>query len=174
MPNHVTNRLIVTGPEQDVGRMINAVGESSEDLLSCDRILPMPFELRCYPSPNDIENELMEQHGAKNWYEWALENWGTKWGVYDCKQWQTVILSNTQTSILKFMSAWSPPTPVIVELSKYFPELEFTLGFIDEGMGFAGTCSIKNGNCQETVIEDHQSDAFKTIEKSLLETQPES
>jgi hypothetical protein len=37
---------------------------------------------------------------------------------------------------IRFSTAWSPPTPIIEELSRRFPKVKFTLEYVDEGGGF--------------------------------------
>lgn len=76
-----------------------------------------------------------------NWYSWNVSNWGTKWdiGVHnDEKYSDTGIEEETdKTVVYKFNTAWSPPLPVIEELSTQYPELEITLEY-EEEQGWGG------------------------------------
>jgi len=57
----------------------------------------------------EMQKEYMERYGFDNWYDWAIKNWGTKWGVYDVTEWKGNKIS--------FNTAWSPPIPIIEALS---------------------------------------------------------
>jgi hypothetical protein len=46
-----------------------------------------------------------------------------------------------------FNTAWSPPIPVIEEMGKMFPNLEFQLDYFEQGMDFNGHMIIENGEC---------------------------
>ena len=56
----------------------------------------------------------IRNYGAPTWYEWCVENWGTKWNSCD-----TYISGDS----LCFWTAWSPCLPVIEAMSKMFPGL---------------------------------------------------
>ena len=48
--------------------------------------------------------------GYAYWYDWNVENWGTKWGAYDFER-----VSDTE---IKFQTAWSAPHKIIEAISK--------------------------------------------------------
>jgi len=86
-------------------------------------------------------DERIKKYGFSNWYDWAVQNWGTKWGTYDVGKWK-----NGKKSIeISFNSAWSPPLPVIKTLSDKFPSAVFTLEYADEGGGFLGSTTFEDG-----------------------------
>ena len=65
----------------------------------------------------------IKKYGCPTWYEWCVKNWGTKWN--GCDSW-------LEDDILHFDTAWSPPIPVLIALSKKYPNNEFYLEFEDE------------------------------------------
>ena len=81
------------------------------------------------------------------WYEWALENWGTKWDVEGDDEAWAIILEQGRaaeeaagTSVkLAFRSAWSPPIPVYEKLSAegFYIEASYS----EEAMEFCGEWS---------------------------------
>ena len=85
------------------------------------KILPMPEELEGTESPKD----------TPNWYDWCNANWGTKWNAYDG---QAV---GGHDAGIGFNTAWSPPIPVIVELSKQIGK-PLRLTYDELGMDFCG------------------------------------
>lgn len=93
------------------------------------------------------------KYGVDNWYDWAIANWGSKWGVYDETEWNiTEVEDDGLTSAgINYQTAWSPVTNAWERISKNYPTLEFFHEFADEGGGFVGNQLIQNGN----IIEDN-------------------
>ena len=93
-----------------------------------------PFGLGMTKKQSDA---LFKKYGANNWYDWAVENWGTKWNAYEVGEWDG--------GFITFQTAWSPPIAFLLNSSEKYPEVEFTMKFADEGGGFLGYNTIKNG-----------------------------
>lgn len=71
---------------------------------------------------------------------WYRNNWGTKWNSL-----YTKIIHNTSNIIIYvFTTAWSPPLPIILAMSKKFPSLTFSLLYGEQGNDFAGVRVINN------------------------------
>ncbi|MFA5299689.1 MAG: hypothetical protein WC389_16010 [Lutibacter sp.] len=66
-------------------------------------------------------------YGHKTWYEWSIENWGTKWNSSDCKK----VNENT----FEFDTAWSGVPKLIELMSKEFPDIEINYEYSDEDTG---------------------------------------
>lgn len=135
MPNHCTNILSLKDSKKEIQEVIKPYlveDDQGSPTLSFDRIIPMPKELRKTSSPSQASEEekqaLIEKYGADNWYDWACTNWGTKWDSYD---------NNIGDESLLFMTAWSPPIPVIEKLSQLC-KTTLVLRFLDEGYDFCG------------------------------------
>lgn len=73
----------------------------------------------------------LAKHGAKHWYDWCVENWGTKWDACSA----TLEHHESGEAIFNFETAWSPASPVILAMSVKFPDLLFDASF-DEEAGF--------------------------------------
>jgi len=92
--------------------------------------------------PNEFEETLswrelgdryasnLEKYGAKNWYDWCVNNWGTKWNAYD-----TRVTDNSYDECLEviFDTAWSPPIGVYEKLAEQFPKVDIEAYWSDEG-----------------------------------------
>ncbi|MEM2174133.1 MAG: hypothetical protein QXI58_00710 [Candidatus Micrarchaeia archaeon] len=91
----------------------------------------------------DINKDGYNQGG----YDWCLENWGTKWDACNVE----LIIDDDYYLFYRFETAWSPPIPIIIELSKKFPDLWFQLRFFERGMGFCGIINVRNGEIEEKV-----------------------
>jgi len=116
--------------------------------FDANNLIPMPPELRETTSPPQIvatqeeadkinaawerldvgkvkaitqeeADRRMVKYGARDWYDWARQNWGTKWGAYDVE-----LLKESEDQLFyQFHTAWSPPTPVYEKLT----EMGFTV-----------------------------------------------
>ena len=89
------------------------------------------------PYPKDFTDERFEtlirymralrKFGHANWYEWSIENWGTKWNAYDVKR--------VSETVVRFNTAWSAPTKIIAALAKKHPDEIIRLRWADEDNG---------------------------------------
>ena len=117
MPNHTDNRVILSHDDsQMIDDIYNVMNTEGTEL--CHHLIP---------EPRDDENEP-----TSGWYDWRLDNWGTKWDVYETHC--TRIDANTLN--LNFYTAWSPPMPVYDKLVDM--GFEVTARYLDEGWGYIG------------------------------------
>lgn len=83
----------------------------------------------------------IKRYGERDWYDWSIKNWGTKWNAGD-----TVVYSD----FIEFQTAWSTPIPVFVELSKRLKNVEINVDYADEDIGSnCGSLLIINGNVHQ-------------------------
>lgn len=64
-----------------------------------------------------------QRYGYKDWYDWSIANWGTKWNASS-----THIFDKG----IQFDTAWSCPVSILEELSKHIP---IVVSFSDEETG---------------------------------------
>lgn len=136
--------------------------DDMENIFSND----YPFN-QIIPMPDDIErgNLTMDQRKAtngRNWYDWSIENWGTKWDAYELR-----VQRLSDTSLYVMMeTAWSPPIPIFEKLV----ELGFDVSayYLDEGWMYIGQFE-----CGEAFFFDvNLSDApFNLIDEFNLENE---
>lgn len=128
MPNYCWNYLEAPdGDFRNIQPYISIAKESElrgsvYHFLDFEKILPMPEELKGTESPKD----------KPNWYDWAVENWGTKWNSFDGN------ISDDYSGV-GFVTAWSPPIPVISALAKKIGK-RLRLIYDEPGMDFCGEC----------------------------------
>lgn len=98
------------------------------------------------------------KYGHPTWYEWSLENWGTKWNAcgYDenSDMWKG--------EKVWFETAWSAPHPILQKLSEQYPDIRFTHEWADEDLG--ANCGRKvyfAGECEETYYPETNKDALE-------------
>ena len=89
----------------------------------------------------------MKNYGYLTWYGWSCDNWGTKWNSAETSIEDRCDDYDKPELCYHFSTAWSPPVPVIKELSKQFPYNLFILASWIESFG--NMCEVyifKDGN----------------------------
>jgi len=87
-----------------------------------------------------------EKYGAMDWYEWSIENWGTKWNARDSELFAYERAGEVE---IAFETAWSPPLPVINAMGRMFPDHSFRLEYREGGVGFQGCVVVKGKDCTQ-------------------------
>jgi hypothetical protein len=113
----------------------------------------------------EMSDDYINRFGANNWYDWAMANWGTKWGGYDAER--------VNPDTVKFLTAWSTPFKAIEKLSEKYPDHEFTVRFADEDFGSnVGTYTIINGEVVDSYFPDSGSDDAYAMAVDILGYDP--
>lgn len=142
MPNHVTT-ILTAHPHDVIEALLNEKRE-----VDFEKVLPMPEDV--YRGGLGAEEEA-KYPGDKNWYNWGVNHWGTKWNAYS-----TVLLSHNTVS---FETAWAHPFPVIAELANRFPSAVLEVKYADEDLGHnLGQYTIKDGGITHTLECDEGTD----------------
>ena len=91
--------------------------------------------------------KAFEQTGYHDWYSWNVDNWGVKWEAKDCKAKE---LSDFNTIIFSFDTAWNTPERFVREISKKYPTSVFEMvsGSIEEDYHYEFTC--EDGKFEQT------------------------
>lgn len=115
MPNHCYNRLTVTTDNHGLLiQMRDAALMEDEKLL----------EFLCpFTKKTDYKYD----------YDWCVENWGTKWDIFDV---DVISLVDDELELC-FSTAWSPPVEAIRHGSDRYG-FDFELTYKEEGMMFIG------------------------------------
>jgi hypothetical protein len=166
MPNWCENKLVIRGSEKDIQEFKQKIEENKKgdrDLCIFDTYHPMPLELKNTqsPSPKDDQSEILKnKYGASDWYDWALKNWGTKWGC--CRTyWSTdnpyslVEHQDVFEIELFYETAWSPGDDCLKDIFQKLDKLSFFLTYVEPGMGFEGTLFVRNGNTEYSETRDY-------------------
>ena len=143
MPNWCNNTLEITHEDP---AMMARVKQAFADGRLLDEFVPVPKSLHIVAGrvgddtdPKQIELEAQEKanleaHGYTTWYDFCVNEWGTKWDVggndYNEPQ------ETPDGLIMSFDSAWSPP----VAAMEKFQDLGFSvrLYYYEPGMCFCG------------------------------------
>ena len=144
MPNHTDNRVILSHDDsQQIDMIYNVM--NTEDTPLCQTLIPMDEKLL------EISG-ISDNYEVQGWYEWRLENWGTKWDVYETHC--TRIDANTLN--LNFYTAWSPPISIFDKLVDM--GFEINARYLDEGWMYIGEYTHGDDWCTtdvESVVEDY-------------------
>ena len=120
MPNHICNIVKIKGNSEEVKNFMESIAkdtmEDKHDVtgygtIDFNKIIPEPE----YENPDD-------------WYNWRIQNWGTKWNAYDQ-------IKTEKPNELYFLTAWSAPNKIYEALTKKFPNLTIEVDYADEDIG---------------------------------------
>jgi len=121
MPNWCWNHLEVSGDEKQLQEFVekSTTNIETSDEFSFEGTLP--------------------RGDRKDWYNWSLDNWGTKWDACE----PNICHNDIDYFAVSFETAWSPPIDWINNIMQDFPDLCFTLEYDEEGMCFGGRLSAQ-------------------------------
>lgn len=154
MPNHVDNRLTITGDKTELMRFVSATYEGDEnyDFNKLVPLDPRASKVVRWTKEDGTEQVFGAFSSAEDGfdgYQNAIDVWGTKWGAYDIQAggaWYEVLDKEEYHDItFNYQSAWSPARKLIQRISAQFPTLAFGVWYTEEGMGFAGWQLCKGG-----------------------------
>jgi len=163
MPNWCWNNLEVSGDEKQLHEFVEksttTIGTS--DLRSGDEF---SFE------------GTLPRGDRKDWYEWSIANWGTKWDACE----PHINNNDIDSFSVSFDTAWAPPIDWINNIMQDFPDLSFTLEYEEPGMCFGGRLSAQYkviwddftwdldqaSECCEGKVYDTDDEEFTLPEKS--------
>ncbi len=115
MPNWCLNKLTIS--HEDRSKVMEFVLAYKEG-KACEHYLPRPAD--------------------KDWYEWNIANWGTKWDIGsdngEVHGLNPTIVDNEAT--MSFDSAWSPPIGLYKEL--VLRGFRVIASYFEPGMGYCG------------------------------------
>jgi hypothetical protein len=179
MPNHVTNYVTFGGSDAKIAELLSKVKSKDSD-FDFKTFAPMPDELIGSRSPSNIvsqqeydkwvmncdkdsvkfnweqcitqqmSDDMKKKYGADNWYDWSINNWGTKWNAYE------IYVVDDQ---VEFQTAWSTPFRAMVKLSEAFPDVVISVRYYDEDFGAnVGEYELRNGQLEDENVPDNGSE----------------
>ena len=167
MPNYCNNVVEIRGPVAQVKALV-------DHRLDFQKIHPYPPELDIVAgrsgaddSPEQIqlvaaEKSNLKKYGYKNWYDWCVSEWGTKWnaGGSDNADMQIDFDEDGDDSIalFQFDTAWAPALGVLQKLMDDHPELSIECRYHEPGVGFMGVWTDGHDRCYDNI--EGSKDAF--------------
>ena len=89
----------------------------------------------------------IEKHGYKDWYDWNIANWGTKWDF----SLENIDRVDANTVSAAFDSAWAPPIDAYLKLCALGFEIEAL--YYEPGMAFVGKFTGDEHSYDDDCIE---------------------
>lgn len=141
MPNWCYNEVTIDGFTVHLKNLADkaAANNEKEDLSLLRAFIPMPEEYTTLEGYNN------------GGYEWAINNWGTKWAESSI-QMSGNVFGNTGQIIYQFDSPWCPPNIGYQKISEMFPNLTFIHYWDEPGMCFCGISVTIGG--EQIMIEE--------------------
>lgn len=135
MPNYCTNELTITSDNagflQSLMNELKQADSNEVDFLS--KLVPFTEET----------NHVWS-------YDWCVNNWGTKWDIFDV--YHASLDGDTLT--VGFNTAWSPPIPALEKAADTYG-FEWELYWIEEGVCQVGLASGDANESWELLLDDH-------------------
>lgn len=156
MPNWCDNELWMHGSKEDLEK-IKAQVTNKEGEFDFGLIVPTPDHPDYNNEPLPAEDMFKSKY---NWYNWNVNNWGTKWNASDSVVGEVEEPLEGETNYRLqtwFSTAWAPSTPVTQALSEQYPNVFFEHKFIEEGGFFCGVIEFQNGEETHDSWEDEPS-----------------
>ena len=111
MPNWCNNNIKITGPNKIIDKIEKIVkDESGKSGQLLNHFHPMPEGLRNTTADGSKDKAMIKKYGYSSWYDWAVDNWSTKWDVNEFHGVERTELGIDESEIsFGFDSAWAPP-----------------------------------------------------------------
>ena len=150
MPNWCNNVATLRASKPLIDKVVE--GASGDGVLQA--LIPVPQALRDTTAGSfgnadkqaaleAQEADNLKQYGYKNWYDFCVNEWGTKWDLCDVQ----VNRIDDETVSLSFETAWSPPIEAYEKLLCMGIAVEAF--YYEPGMCFAGKWADGWDDCIE-------------------------
>ena len=177
MPNYCNNVVEIRGPV----KVVKALVDHKLDFM---KIYPYPPELDIVAgrsgaddSPEQkalvaAEQSNLKKYGYKNWYDWCVSEWGTKWNAGGDNDAMMVDydedVDNQGTALFQFDTAWAPALGVLQKLMDDHPELSIECRYYEPGVGFMGVWTDGQDRCYDN-IEGSKDTFWQSDDGRLLD-----
>jgi len=130
MPNWCNNTAVIHGPRPVIDEIRTILASDQPELLNWMR--PLPEDQR------------------DNWYDWCVNNWGTKWDVNGA-----FVADDTEEDSITFSfdTAWAPPVDAFRSWAERDGRVTYRLTYMEPGMGFVGWDSYNGEYFDEDYVE---------------------
>jgi hypothetical protein len=162
MPNWCANSLKLVASTADsekklaeIVQELSRAKEAGDDASIFNLVKPIPEALKITAgflgagTPEqtallEAEKRNLETYGYKNWYDFAIAEWGTKWDARTEND--SFEVSGNQVTIF-FDTAWSPPMGIYYALEEMGFKVEAT--YVEQGMGYIGYYTDGVDTCEK-------------------------
>lgn len=172
IPNWCTDKIVIVGQKDKIDPIYESLHKLEEDHKNgfFEVWYPTPKEMLDSDAPSGDEEQekyFRDKYGAKDWWYWRINNWGTKWDLHEING-LSYRLSDVTTGLylIEFTTEtpWNAPTQFFEKLSGKFPGVYFYCEFDEPGMGFAGYFECMNGQIVSEVTVDSYRKAHDVVD----------
>ena len=162
MPNWCNNNISITGPNSVIDKIEKIVKEEKEDNGLLNFFHPMPKQLEGTTSPSSSADKPQPMvEGFDNWYDWRVENWGTKWELCEFygvdRQYHSEQNEGESTITFGFDSAWAPPINAYEQFLRDNEDCSLKAWYYEGGCDFMGEWDNGCDDCYAP--SDYKSDS---------------
>lgn len=136
MPNNITNEITASA---HVLGLIATLLKGDESDVDFNQLIPMPSDI----IRGHLTSSIQAASNGRNWLDWSLKCWGTKWNAY---------MVDVNTSRIRFDTAWSLPRSVVEALASRKIGV-WVWSFADEDIG---------NNCGTVACDAHGELTYST------------
>ena len=153
MPNWCDNQITITGPNSVIDKIEKIVkaDDTHENTGLLNFFKPMPKELEGTTSPSSSAKKPQPMvEGFDNWYDWRVENWGTKWELCEFYGVDRQHLNDSlDESIISFgfSSAWAPPINAYEQFLRDNENCSLKAYYYEGGCDFMGEWDNGQDDC---------------------------
>lgn len=185
MPNWCNNSIEIVGPRDKIRAVWKAAQEEGKGLLNALRPMPEGLDIVAGRVGADDEPEQIElmrreaenlaKHGARNWYDWSVSNWGTKWEIsLEGLEYEEDEDGNFDNGTGEpyaritgwFDSAWAPPVSAMSYYGARNEDVRITLDYNEPGMAFVGRYTVEEGVDDDEYYDYGELDS-KTVRDAI-------
>ena len=137
MPNWCANSCRLTAPQDNpmMGKILDEL-KRGQDAEWFQAVKPVPEQLKDAAASHmqrlsEGGQQLAEQFGHSNWYDYCVAEWGTKWDAKIERYEQ-----DGDSIIVYFDTAWAPPEGIYKAMEGAGIEVEAT--YQEQGVGYMG------------------------------------
>ena len=168
MPNYCNNNIVITGPNSVIDKIEKIANGDKGDLLQY--FFPMPKELNdtvAGPEPKTKKEKLEKrrlqvEYGASNWYDWRVENWGTKWDIMEFYNINRKEIGEDESEIaLGFDTAWAPALGAYEKFIDENSNCSLKAYYYEPGCDFMGEWDNGMDSCFEVAKYGLDDDFWK-------------
>lgn len=153
MPNWCYNYTEISGPKEEIKRLYEAMEQgkffaymSPEPDYSVTPVAP------AFP---DISGTNEATVSDNSWWDWRVQNWGTKWEVdeADLKTFEYSEHGETARLAGNYSTAWSPGLEAFAEYLRRNEDADLSIRslYYEPGCGFAGTWENGDDDCRSLI-----------------------
>ena len=161
MPNWCNNNISITGPNSVIDKIEKITKEEDNKNGLLQFFNPMPKELEGTTSPSSSADKPQPMiDGFDCWYDWRVENWGTKWEVCEFygvdRQYHSENNEGESTITFGFDSAWAPPINAYEQFLRDNSDCSLKAWYYEGGCDFMGEWDNGQDDCYKP--SDYKSD----------------